>query len=37
MENKMTEFTEAHNELVDDHFSLEEELKQLKLKMACPQ
>lgn len=30
----MTDFTEAHNKLVDDHFILEEEVKQLKLKVA---
>lgn len=27
----MTDFTEAHNELVDIHFELENELKQLNL------
>lgn len=30
----MGDFSKAHNELVDAHFELEEELKQLKLKVA---
>ena len=34
IENKMTDFTDAHNELVDDHFALEEEVRQLKLKVS---
>lgn len=34
IENKMTDFTNAHNKLVDDHFALKEEVKQLKLKVA---
>lgn len=34
IENKLTDFTDAHNELVDDHFALEEEVKQLKLKVT---
>lgn len=33
VENKMGDFSEAHHELVDAHFELEEELKQLKLKV----
>lgn len=34
IEQKMTDFTEAHNKLVDDQFELEDELKQLKSKVA---
>lgn len=34
IENKMGDFTEAHNDLVNAHFELEEEIKYLKLKVA---
>lgn len=34
VEQRMDEFTGAHNELVDAHSEIEEELKQLKLKVA---
>lgn len=34
VENKMCEFTSAHNEMVDSHFELEDEVKHLKTKIA---
>lgn len=34
VENKMCDFTEAHNKLVDAHFDVENEIKNLKLKVA---
>lgn len=34
VEQKICDFTEAHNELVDAHFEMEEEIKRLKLKVA---
>lgn len=34
VENNMGDFTQAHNELVDAHFEVEEELMVLKLKVA---
>lgn len=34
VENKMCDFTDAHNELVDAHFELEDEIKNLKLKVT---
>lgn len=34
VENKMCEFTSTHNEMVDSHFELEDEVKHLKMKMA---
>lgn len=33
IENKMCDFTAAHNELVDSHFELEE-VEQLRMKVA---
>lgn len=34
VENKMEEFTLAHNELVDAHFEVEDEIRAMRLKMA---
>ena len=34
VENKMCDFTSAHNELLDSHFDLEEEVRQLRIKVG---
>lgn len=34
IETKMGDFSKAHNELVDTHIDMEEDVKNIKLKMA---